>query len=203
MKFCKKDLLFSIITGLTTGIIVWRIFLFLDIMPEYQQYFMHAVWIVPVLWIIGVNLGYFLGRFIGFFNQFGRFTAVGFTNAAVDFGILNFLISWSGEAGGPMYSVFKAISFFVAFLHSYYWNKIWVFEAGQSGGGSREFGKFLGVAIMSILVNVGVASLVVAVAPSSPETANVWANLGAIAGSASALVFSFVGFRLLVFVTKK
>jgi len=199
-KFTKKDLYFSIITGLITGFIAWRIFIFLEL-PEFAgiSYAWLAVF-VPVLWILGVNLGYFLGQWFGFFNQFGKFSAVGFTNAAVDFGVLNLLIAYSGVASGGLFSLFKAISFVTALFHSYIWNKFWVFEAGGSQGGGAEFTKFSTVTIIALLVNVGMASFVVdLVDPLFGLNENVWANVGAVAGSAVGLMVSFVGFKLAVF----
>ena len=90
-KFTKKDLYFSIITGLLTGFLAWKIFIFLEL-PEFVG--ISYAWLtvlIPILWILGVNLGYFLGQWLGFFDQFGKFSAIGFTNAAVDFGVLNIL----------------------------------------------------------------------------------------------------------------
>lgn len=198
--FTKKDLNFSIITGLITGLIAWRIFIFID-RPVIFGFPMWAlIAVVPVLWILGVNLGYFLGKWMPFFNQFGRFAAVGFTNAAVDFGVLNLLIWYSDIESGWVYSVFKAISFLVAVNHSYIWNKYWVFEAGSSGQGQMELFKFIGVNIFSIAINVGIASLVVNfVDPIAGFDTKTWANIGAVAGSACALMFTFVGSKVLVF----
>ncbi len=219
-KFSKKDFYFSIITGLITGFIAWQIFEFLNIPilrwgyirticgivpPCWDVYKFSVPWIAlivftPILWILGVNLGYLLGRWLAFFNQFGKFAAVGFTNAAVDFGILNLFISYSGVASGGLYSVFKATSFTVALLHSYMWNKFWVFKAGESRGGSVEFARFVTVAVLALLVNVGLASFVVNfVDPLFGFNENVWANVGAVIGSAVALAASFVGFKLAVF----
>src|SRR3989338_1074793 len=104
--FNKKDALYSIITGFTAGFLAWRIFAFLNIS---NFYFLPGAWLtvlIPVLWILGVNLGYFLGRWMPFFNQFGRFVAVGFTNAAVDFGVLNLQIGYTGIESGYQYSIF-------------------------------------------------------------------------------------------------
>jgi len=53
--------------------------------------------------------------------------------------------------------------------------------------------------IVSLLVNVGVASLVVHLLPLSIINA----NIGSVAGSAVALIFSFVGFRVAVFKSAK
>src|SRR3989344_5524998 len=133
MKFTKKDFYFSVTTGLITGFIAWRIFVFLEL-PELMG--LSYAWLtvfVPVLWVLGVNLGYFLGQWLAFFNQFGKFSAVGFTNAAVYFGILNILISWSDINRGAWYSVFVALSFIIGTTHSYFWNKFWVFQATDNG----------------------------------------------------------------------
>jgi putative flippase GtrA len=199
MKFTKKDLLFSVITGLITGFVAWKILVFLGYPEVYGIRASTLVLVVPVLWILGVNLGYFLGKWIGFFNQFGKFAAIGFTNAAVDVGILNLFIAGTGETAGIMYSAFKAVSFVAATLHSYVWNKFWTFDAGQSRG-AGEFLKFFSVSLLALVVNVAAASLVVNfIPPVFGLDDKAWANIGAVAGSAAALVFSFAGFKILVF----
>ncbi len=211
MKFTEKDFYFSIVTGLITGFSAWRIFEYLAI-TEFGGYsFAWFLLLVPVLWIIGVNLGYFLGKWLAFFNQFGKFSAIGFTNAAIDFGVLNLLIANTDISSGGWYSVFKAISFLSAIVPSYFWNKYWAFSNQgdaliSSGGGPAspaggfQFAKFMSIAIVSIFINTGTASLVVNyVHPLAGLSPAVWANIGAVAGSAVALVFSFVGFKLAVF----
>jgi len=198
--FTKKDLLFSIITGLTTGIVTWRIFSFLGVPQLGNISFAWLVLAVPLLWILGINLGYFLGRWFSFFNQFGKFSAIGFTNAAVDLGILNLLISFSGIAFGLWFTVFKGLSFVAAATHSYVWNKYWTFEAGESGGGAVEFTKFLGVVVLASIINIAVASFIVnGINPLFGADLNSWANIGAVVGSAMALIFSFIGFKVAVF----
>ena len=208
--FTKKDFYFSITTGLITGFIVWRILVFLGL-PEFAG--ISYVWmtmLIPFLWVLGVNLGYFLGQWFQFFNQFGKFAAVGFTNAAIYFGILNVLISWSDVNKGLWYSIFVAVAFIVGTVHSYFWNKFWVFFSSASlnfaGGQSEskisreEFGKFLTVSAAAGLVNVGIASSVVNFTnPIFGLTLDQWANIGGVVGSAVALVFSFIGFKLAVF----
>ena len=213
--FTRKDLLFSVVTGLITGFIAWRVFAFIGVWEfgygnkfclESACFWSHhvsLVWlivVVPILWILGVNFGYFLGRWFAFFNQFGRFAAVGFTNAAVYFGILNLLMYWSDLNKGLWYSVFVAVAFIIGTAHSYLWNKFWVFSAVNNGVNKEEFGKFLTVSVVAGLVNVGTASGVVNLtAPMFGLSLNQWANIGGVAGSAVALVFSFIGFKLAVF----
>lgn len=200
MKFTKRDLFFSVVTGLITGFSAWRIFHFLKV-PTYGG--VSYVWLlaaVPVIWILGVNLGYFLGRWFSFFNQFGKYVTIGFTNAAVDFGVLNLLIAATGTSAGIWYTAFKGISFICAVIPSFFWNKYWAFGAGESGEGKTEFLKFMSVMIIAVLINDGTASLVVNfVHPVLGLDAAAWANVSAVVGSAVALIFSFAGFKVAVF----
>lgn len=220
-KFTKRDFYFSIITGCITGFAAWRIFEYLQVPQFHYAYYkcfnpclggISWAWltvVIPVLWILGVNLGYFLGRWISAFNQFGKFAAIGFTNGAVDFGVLNLLIANTGISSGGWYPVFKGISFLSAVVPSYFWNKYWAFSSQDvssqgvaltSLSGGFEFAKFMSVATVSIFINDGIASFVVNyVHPLAGLSPVVWANVGAVVGSAFALIFSFVGFKIAVF----
>jgi putative flippase GtrA len=193
-----KDVTFALITGLTTGLIADGILQYLHQSLPLGIHPSVLPWAVPVLWVAGVQLGYALGVRYRPFVQFGRFAAIGFANALVDFGVLYLLIARTGYSAGLAYSMFKALSFSVATVHSYFWNKYWAFEAGGSRGGTSEVARFGAVAIASVAVNVVTASLVVAVRPASfvPQS---WAGIGAVVGSAVALIFSFVGYRVFVF----
>lgn len=198
--FTKKDLFFCFITGLITGFSLWQITGFLKIRQFSGISYVWLMLVVPVVWVIGVNLGYFLGRWIRFFNQFGRYAAIGFTNAAVDFGVLNLLIYLTNISGGIQYTLFKGISFICAVIPSFFWNKYWAFNAGKTGKGGTEFLKFMSVMVIAIFVNDGAASLVVNyIHPLAGLGTAAWANIGAIAGSAVSLIFSFVGFKVTVF----
>lgn len=183
-----------------TGFIAWMIARFLDVPAVGGVSFAWLIVLVPLLWIAGINFGYFLGRYLNFFNQFGRYAAVGFTNAVVDFGVLYLLIWLFQVSTGFNYIIFKTISFVVAVTHSYFWNKHWVFDDAASRGGRREMVKFFAVNVAAAIVNVTVASVIVnTFPPVLGMTAEAWAGFGAVIGSATALAFSFVGFRLLVF----
>jgi putative flippase GtrA len=203
MKFTKRDFVFSVATGLITGFSAWRIFSFLKV-PVYGN--ISYAWllaVVPVLWILGVDLGYFLGRWFSFFNQFGKFVSIGFTNAAVDFGVLNLLIAGTGTSTGIWYPAFKGVSFVCAVIPSFFWNKYWAFGAGGTHEGWAEFLKFMSVMIVAVLINDVTASLVVNfVHPVLGLSATAWANVSAVVGSAVALIFSFAGFKVAVFKTE-
>lgn len=197
MTFTKRDFTIATITGFTTGFIAWRVLEYLDYMLPVSLAWL--ILVIPLLWIIGVKFGFFLGRWMPFFNQFGKFAAIGFTNFAVDIGIFNLLFSLAHE-NTDWFVLFKAASFIVASTHSYFWNKYWSFNAGNSGGGGAEFLKFLTVSALALLVNVTISTIFAhSFHPATGLSEKVWINLGLIAGSGGALVFSFLGFRLVVF----
>ncbi len=197
----RHDILSALATGLITGAIAWRILVFLGYgLPLGIPSWVLAV-ALPLLWIAGVQLGYALGVLYAPLESFGRFVCVGFANALVDFGVLYLLIGLTGLAAGLAYAAFKTISFGAGTVHSYFWNKYWAFNAAKSAGGTREVVRFLLVVLVSILVNVVTASMVVALRPET-FTPQMWAGIGAVAGSGVALIVSFIGFRLFVF-TKK
>src|SRR4051812_25004394 len=106
-KFTKRDLVFALVTGLFDGLVIWQIFKFLHVGQIHGLPWGSLVIILPVLWILGVLLGYLLGQWLNFFDQFGRFAVIGFTNTTVDFGILNFLISWTGSVAGSGFALNK------------------------------------------------------------------------------------------------
>ena len=188
----RNDTLYSIITGVTTGLLAWLILKHLE-----KPTTAWLIVIVPVLWIAGVQFGYFLGRWIKSFEQFGIFAAIGFTNFTVDAGVLNLLIATTGIAVGVWYTVFKSISVVIAVTHSYFWNRHWTFSSHAKPEG--EFIKFIFVYLVSIAINVAAASLVVNVLAPVGSDPKIWANIGSIVGSAIGLIFSFVGFRTVVF----
>ncbi|MEK7615611.1 MAG: GtrA family protein [Patescibacteria group bacterium] len=193
----RKDFTNAIITGLTAGLLAWAVLTYLQKSLPYGFAAAWLVLIIPILWIAGVQLGYILGRWFGFFNQFGKYAATGFTNFAVDAGVLNLLFSLTHIAEGPIYSLEKGASFLVAVTHSYYWNRRWAFQSDQLMT-RKEFTKFMIVNIIGLIINNSVASAIVHFIPhtASPE---VWGNVGAIGGAAVALIFNFIGFRILVF----
>ena len=194
----RTDVSSSITTGLITGVIGWRILVFLGHTLPLGVNSATLVIVVPVLWLAGVELGYMLSALFRPFAQFGKFVCIGFANAMVDFGVLYVFIAWTGFADGTPYAAFKAVSFSVATVHSYFWNKYWAFDAARTSGGSREVMSFIGVTLASLVINVAAASIIVALRPAFFDAAS-WAGIGAIVGSATALIFSFTGFRLFVF----
>jgi putative flippase GtrA len=133
------------------------------------------------------------------FYQFAKFVAVGFLNTAIDFGILNFLIYMTGIAFGFGFIFFKSVSFAAANINSYIWNRRWVFSSQRKEIG-KEYLQFLAISVVSIIINVGLSSLVVnIIGVQFGLKPTVWANIGAAAGSAASLFWNFIGYKFIVF----
>jgi putative flippase GtrA len=137
------------------------------------------------------------------FLQIAKFAAVGTFNTFLDGAVLNTLIYLTSTSSGIGYAVFKGISFVIANIASYFWNKYWTFAA-QNRATVKEFGKFFGVSVIGLLINVGVAFLVVDVigAPSG-ISAGRWANVGLLFATLASVVWNFVGYKFFVFISKK
>lgn len=146
------------------------------------------------LWLASI-----ISRWVPVIMQIAKFAAVGSLNALLDLGVLNVLILFTGVAAGYQYSLFKGISFVIANINSYFWNKHWTFNS-QNAGNVKEFVEFFAVSVIGLGINIGIASFVVNIiatpAGVSPE---LWANIGAISATVVSLVWNFIGYKLVVF----
>lgn len=202
MRLTSTDIIGSIVTGLTAGFAGWQILDYLNVPSPLSIPWFWLVILVPLAWLVGIKLGYLLSRRWSFFAQFGKFAAIGFTNAAVDFGIFNLLFAVSGQRH-EYFVISSVTSFCVAALHSYIWNKYWAFESSKSDGGLVEFAKFISILLIAVGVNTAVAYVAFTSGVSLGGRVDIWANLGKAAGSAVALLVTFIGFRLIVFKRKE
>ncbi|MDP1706616.1 MAG: GtrA family protein [bacterium] len=144
----------------------------------------------------------FLSRFWRPMEQVGKFAAVGTLNSLFDLAIVNFLILLTGVTAGWLFSLFKALSFFMASANSYAWNKFWTFQS-RTPTDWREYSYFIFFTLLSVFLNVVTASFVVnfleAPIGIGPE---LWANIGALTATAVSLVFNFFLYKKVVFKTK-
>ena len=132
-----------------------------------------------------------------------KFVLVGVLNSLVDLAVLNLLIFVSGISAGLGYSAFKGISFVVAVINSYFLNKFWTFQKKETAGVRKEFSQFLIVSVVGFGLNVGVASFVVnVIGPQFGIPEKIWANVGAICATLTAMTWNFSGYKFIVFKDK-
>lgn len=164
--------------------------------------------IVPPIFILGMWMGSKLSRIFPVMTQFSKFAAVGFLNAAIDFGVLNILSLATGVTEGIIVGGVNIPGFALAATNGYFWNKFWVFSArgGSATGGQerndvnmfQDFPKFMGVSIVGAIINSGVVILITSYTPLGLQEGSLL-NLAKAAASASALFWNFLGYKFLVF----
>ncbi len=192
----KSDLLVAFIIS---EIDAWLIILISRNIEFSHSLIIFSPLILPVLALLGISIVSCLKEKILAIYQLGKFVLVGTLNTFIDLGILNLLILISGIASGWYYSIFKGASFIIATCNSYLWNKFWSFEKKTKMAG-KEFLQFFIISIIGLLINVGVASLVVNVVGTQfGLTTKIWANFGAIIGVLVAFTWNFLGYKFIVF----
>mgnify|MGYP001558705825 FL=1 len=196
----KKDLSLGVLIGLLIGLSVLPIVKNLGLPIGFKL----QLFLAPLLMILvplGLMIANFLSRYSAVFYQIAKFGVVGVLNTMMDWGILNILMFLSGVYAGLAYSGFKAISFGIAIVNSYLWNKYWTFESGTSR--DNEFLKFLIISAIGALINIGIASSIVNfTAPFSGLSLPIWANIAAAAATAVSMVWNFTGYKFIVFSVK-
>jgi putative flippase GtrA len=130
-----------------------------------------------------------------------KFVSVGLVNTVLDLAVLNILILVVGlGANGEGYTFFKIISFLVAVVNSYFFNKYWVFPQKNKKPSTHEGALFLLVSLVSLVINVIVAAgLFTALLGLTPGHPQIMATLSALGGTLATLLFNFIGYKLFVF----
>jgi putative flippase GtrA len=205
LKLKKSDLIVVLIIGEAAG---WLLGIVIkNIGQNLPQINLIPFWIWPVffpffclIWFLFV---FFLSKRWLTFYQFGKFVLVGGLSFLVDLGVLNLLIFLTGIAAGWFYSVFKGVSFAVAVINSYFFNKFWTFRVTGDQSISKIGKEFIGFLVVSLIgmgINNLAASLIVNwLGPQWGLTENLWANIGAVSASFLAMFWNFIGYKFFVF----
>ena len=174
--------------------------------------------IVPVFAILvplGLVVASWISHRFSLIWQIAKFIVIGVLNTLVDLGILVFLFSLASLTGAAIASsdifftlfipitffiLYKSISFIIANVNSYFWNKYWTFEDKSRKKTSAEFTQFFLVSLIGFIINVTASSLVFSFFHKiGGFTADQWGLAGAAVGSISGLVWNFIGYKFIVF----
>ncbi len=195
----NKDVRAGLLAAVMIGILSYPTLQNIDFVSRKGTWMVIAVSIVLALLTIG-GLAFvkLLSRWWNTFWQLGKFIVTGGLNTFLDFAVLNILMTSTAIFAGGWFSFFKAVSFSVAVINSYFWNKYWTFEAGNKR--RAEFMEFLLVSIIGLGINVVAASFLVRyIQPIGGVSAITWANIGALVATILALLWNFLGYKFLVF----
>lgn len=148
--------------------------------------------------------------------QLAKFAIVGAGNTILDWGVLLGLMKATGVTTGFGYSAEKGLSFTVAVINSYIFNKYWTFKA-KGGKVAIEFTQFLVVSLIGMGINVSVATAVVRFVRPIEFIINftqgfvgfiplievtpgeIWGVFGAGIATLVALAWNFLGYKFVVF----
>ncbi|NTW29953.1 MAG: GtrA family protein [Candidatus Moranbacteria bacterium] len=175
--------------------------------------------LIIVFFLVASPIGIFIAskayRFIPIFWQIAKFVLIGILNTLVDLGILAalqslFRISYGinpetaiavfGTVTMTAYVFYKATSFFIANVNSFFWNKYWTFSGNPTKKSGEQFIQFLVVSIIGFLINIFFSSFVfTSVTALGGMNPSQWGLACAALGSVTGLAWNFVGYKLLVF----
>lgn len=193
----KSDLTIAALVGFLDGIFFFFILKNIELDIPYA-------WSLPVvlafLSLSGMLVASLIGKKILVILQAARFFLVGTLNTLIDLAVLYFFIWITDITEGLFYSVFAAISFLIATINSYLWNKYWTFEKKKTTSGSKEFFKFFTITAIGFFINVGIASFVVnIIGPQFGLSKRIWAGIGKLIAAFFAFVWNFLGSKFVVF----
>jgi putative flippase GtrA len=165
-----------------------------------------------------------IARKIAVVSQIAKFILVGGLNTLVDWGILSLLIFifrqylgiYSKDAWFIVfsltvvyYSLFKAISFILATVNSYIWNKLWTFKRKTTEKLTGEFLQFIVISLLGFLINVGIASgifrFISPIGGLTPDfylTIDQWGIVSAAVATVVSMIWNFLGYKFIVFEKK-
>ncbi len=135
------------------------------------------------------------------FAQIYKFVIIGALNTAIDFGVLNLLMWWTGIYSGNWIILLNMISFSVAVTNSYFWNKYWTFKAKEEGENRiKEFSQYVAVTLVGLVLNTAAVYLITTFIPPMFGTSKeLWANLAKVVATGISLIWNFLGYKFIVF----
>jgi putative flippase GtrA len=86
-------------------------------------------------------------------KRFSKFSLVGISNAAVDFGVLNLFLWLAPTREVALLVIYNGVALILANLNSYAWNTLWTFR-GRAEHDTRQIVLFG----LQVLVNIGISN---------------------------------------------
>lgn len=132
--------------------------------------------------------------------QISKFAIIGVLNTGIDFAVLNLLMWQTGIYSGRYIILLNAISFSVAVINSYFWNKFWIFRAKETTQTGKEFFQFIAITLVGMAINTAIVfSVTTLIPPMFGLSVELWANLAKVVATGISLIWNFTGYKLIVF----
>jgi putative flippase GtrA len=149
----KKDILIAFIISEITAGLFFLVWLNLGLFLQYWDYRWFLFIVAPILSISFFILFHFLNKKVSWDSKrVSKFVLVGTLNTFLDFGILNLLSYLFKIYFGWWVAVFNVVSFLIANINSFFWNKNWTFQFKEKKG-MKGFLKFFMVSVGGLIIN--------------------------------------------------
>jgi putative flippase GtrA len=210
----KKDYEASIIAGLLIG------FLIIPILATALPDLYNKIWPAVMIFFLaaspaGIFIASKLYNVIPLIWQVAKFVLIGGLNTLVDIGILAVLMAFFKSSAGinpdstflqagfltiTFYFIYKAFSFLIANINSFFWNKYWTFSGNPAKNNGRQFVQFLMVSVIGFLINIFFTSFIfTSVSHINAINPSQWGLICGAIGSIAGLAWNFLGYKLFVF----
>lgn len=211
----RKDFIFGALSGFLIGLLLLPILS--TVKPSlFESLKLILIPLFVTLVPIGLIIASWISRKVPIIWQLAKFIVIGVLNTLVDLGALAYLqrlTSISGYTVAPedilfvtifgtltYFTLYKSLTFIIANINSFFWNKYWTFQTNDTKKSSTEFTQFFIVSFIGFLINVIIASLIFKLFhPIGGLTTNQWGLIGGAAGSISGLAWNFIGYKFIVF----
>lgn len=182
-----KDIIFAIVSGL---LVAW---LAVDFLGKIGFIFFI---IFPIMSVAGLWFCDWLGKKYPFIRQSGRFFLVGSFADVIDIKIFQFLF-WIA----PFSLFFKGISFLVATIVKYWWNKNWAFEKNGNDSIKKEILQFFSITLIGLGINIVSFYFFSKINIRLPN--HLWQEICIILAALVSATWNFLGYKFLVFTKPK
>lgn len=133
-------------------------------------------------------------------KQLAKFVVVGGINTGIDFLVLNIEMFLTNITSGPWMFVLNTVSFSVATINSYFFNKYWTFQDKTEQNQPFQFSQFLVISVIGISINGAIVYLITTfIPPIFGINPQLWANLAKVAATGASLIWNFLGYKFIVF----
>jgi putative flippase GtrA len=204
----QRDYLFGLAAGFVIGLLLLPILSAV----KHDLYLSLRFVLIPLFLVLvplGLVIASWISRRLTFVWQLAKFVVIGGMNTLVDLGALAFISAIAIKPDTPWFTIFgqvvayytlyKAISFILANLNSYIWNKYWTFQKDSTEKTGSEFTAFFAVSIIGFVINLSVASSIFALPALGGLDLKQWGTAAAAIGSIVGLAWNFLGYKFFVF----
>lgn len=198
----KKDIILSFIAGLGSAVFLLLVFPNVQALAFIENYKIAFAIAVPILFVAGFWIADLLSQVprLSILRQIGKYGIVGVLNTAVDFGILNLLITYTNLTQGLPLIIFNVVAFIAAVTNSFFWNRLWVFEDPEHAGGAKKFAEFFVASVLSIILNTAIVyGMTTYVPPLFGLDEKTWINVAKVVATAFSMVWNFLAYKFVVF----